>query len=194
MSLFRTARGALLITGAAAAIGLAGCGGGPANTPAGGGPGASAAGASTPAASGGGLSDASQPVATSTGGGGGGVGVCDLVTKAELEAALGLSPVVTTVVAGPPDTCDIKVDDAPTAAIVYTNAGAKTIFQVLALGADAHAVSGIGDQAFYSDETMYFVVLKGDAMISISVVDSNLTADQQAAAREAIARAAAPRM
>ena len=194
MSILHRARTALLISGIAAAITLAGCSGGPATTPAGGGPGASTGGSSTPAASNGGPSGASQPAATTTGGGGGGVGVCDLATKAELEAALGLSPVTTRLVAGPPDTCDIQVDDAPTAAIVYTTSGGGIVFHALALGADAHAVSGIGDGAFDSDETQSFVVLKGDAMIAVSVVDVNLTADQQKAAREAIGRAAAARM
>ena len=193
MSVRHTARTALLISAASAAIALAGCGGAGAS-PDGGGPGASSGSGGTPTAGVGGPGGASQPAATLTSGGGSGAGVCDLATKDELEAALGLSPVVTSVIAGPPDTCDIQVDNAPTAAIVYTLSGGAAVFQVLSLAADAHPVSGIGDKAFYSDETRYFVVLKGDRMISISVVDSNLTADQQAAAREAIARAAAPRM
>jgi len=139
--------------------------------------------------------DGASPTAQQPAGGGGGVGaVCDLVTSAELETILGLSPVVTEVIAGPPDTCDVQVDSAPTAAFVLTTTGGKMIYDLLAAGADAQKLDGIGDGAFYSADTQLVVFKKGDAMVSVAVTDVNLSDDQRIAAQKAIAAKAASRL
>jgi hypothetical protein len=138
---------------------------------------------------------AATPTAAATQAAGGGSGtVCDLVTAAELEAILGLSPVVTQVIAGPPDTCDIQVDNAPTAAMVLTTTNGKMVFDLLAAGADAQKLDGIGDGAFYSSATQLVVFKKGDAMVSVAVTDVNVTDDKRIAAQKAIAAKAASRL
>lgn len=182
------------------AVLAAACGAGTSPTPSGG------AGSATPATAGQGTSQApvgegpatqaataTPPTATSPAGGGVSA-VCDLVTAAELETILGLSPVVTEVIAGPPDTCDVQVDSAPTAAFVLTNTNGKMIYDVLAAGADAQMLDGIGDGAFYSAETQLVVFKKGDAMVSVAVTDVNMTDDQRIAAQKAIAVKAASRL
>ena len=163
------------------AIILAACGGGSNASPAGGSsteptqPGSTATAAA-------GESPSEQPAETTaatTSSGGGTAAVCDLITVAELEQILGQSSVTESVIAGPPDTCDIQVDSAPAAAIVYTPVGGKVVFDVLAAGSDAHAFSGAGDRAFYSDSTQYVIVLKGDAMLSISVIATGSQTEEQ---------------
>jgi hypothetical protein len=151
--------------------------------------------ASAPGANAGG-SEAPPPIpaASVSAGGGGAGGVCGLVTVAELQQIFGFSPITAQVIAGPPDTCDIQHNDAPTAALVYTPTGGGRVYSVLATGADAKAVSGIGDGAFYSDETKLLVVSKGDAMLSIAVYDVDLTEAQQQAIEREIGKVAAGRM
>ncbi len=101
---------------------------------------------------------------------GGGDGAC-IVTPAEIESIFGVTGVTTANVQGPPDTCDIQQDGAPLAAIALTPAGGRIVFDVLAAGADAEPVEGIGDEAFYSAETLLLVVARGDAMASIAIFD-----------------------
>jgi hypothetical protein len=119
--------------------------------------------------------------------------VCDLVTAAELEQILGVSPIVTKVVEGPPDTCDARANDVPVAALVLTPNG-KAAFQLLAAGADATAVSGIGDAAFSSSSTGFLVVLKGDTMLSIALGPSDKTEEQRLEALTQIGTTAVGRM
>ncbi len=118
----------------------------------------------------------SQPAAvasvpTSGGGGGGGGGVCDLVTIAELETIFAVTAVTTAVIAGPPDTCDIQENSAPLAGFVLTPTGGAMVFDLLAGGGDAQRVDGIGDAAFYSASTLLLAIKRGDAMLSIAVLD-----------------------
>lgn len=113
----------------------------------------------------------SAPPAASAPTTGGGGGVCDLVTTAELASIFSATGVTSTVIAGPPDTCDIQEDSAPLAAIVLNPAGGRMIFDVLAAGSDAQKIDGIGDGAFYSSSTLLLVVVRGDAMASIAVLD-----------------------
>lgn len=137
-----------------------------------------------------------EPVVTpgsSTGGGPAG-GVCDLVTAGELESILGLGSVATIVLAGPPDTCDVQVDNAPVAAFVWTTTGGRMIYDILAAGADAEPVGGIGDGAFFSAEQRLLFVLKGDATLSVAVFADSLDEDAQFEAMKKIAAAAVSRM
>lgn len=73
--------------------------------------------------------------------------------------------------AGPPDTCDIQADGAPTAAINLTKTRAKVVFDVLAGDPQSTAVSGVGDKASYIPSSDTLIVLKGDGMLSIAVFD-----------------------
>lgn len=140
---------------------------------------------------------APAPVATpggsepTTGGGG---GVCDLVTAAELESIFVVTGVTTTVVAGPPDTCDIQRDSAPLAAIVLTPSGGRVIYDILAAGEDAQMVDGLGDAAFYSSSTLLLVVARGDAMVSIAVFDDGRSEAERLDLMKQIGAIAARRM
>jgi len=132
---------------------------------------------------------------TQASGGGGSVGsVCDLVTVAELEAILGQSPVVAQDIPGPPDTCDVQVNGAPTAAWVKQPENGKMIYDVLAGGPDAQKLGGIGDGAFYSANTQLLVFKKGDVMVSVAVTDVNMADDKRLEAQKAIAAKAAGRL
>lgn len=169
MTVLRQAPAALLIL-----VAVAACGGGAAVASAPGGAGASPTPSDPTSVAPPATSGAPAPVATSaasaptTGGGG---GVCDLVTTAELESIFAVTGVTTSVVAGPPDTCDIQQDSAPLAAIVLTPSGGRMIFDILAAGSDAERVDGLGDGAFYSSSTLLLVIARGDAMASIAVFD-----------------------
>ena len=147
---------------------LAGCGGGAAGSSA---PSADPAPGAT-AGSSAEASSAPTGLATETPatGGGGTGGVCDLVTAEELAGVLGGS-VTTQVIAGPPDTCEIKVDGAPVAAMVYTTSEAAMIFDVWASSLDTDPVAGIGDKAMFATVNQLLIVLKGDRLISITVLN-----------------------
>jgi hypothetical protein len=141
--------------------------------------------------------EATDPAASTdaaAGGGGSAGGVCDLVTSAELGQALGSDGITTTLVAGPPDTCAFaSADDTPLGAMVLLTSGGGVVYQAIHQGSTITDFSGIGDQAFYSSEMQTLSVLKGDALLTISVVSA--TSDEQRRDLEkAIAAAAAPRM
>jgi len=125
---------------------------------------------------------------------GGASGVCSLVTAQELDSIFGVTGHTTQVIPGPPDTCDIQLDSAPSAAFVYTPNGGRTIFDLLAGGADAEAVGGIGNDAFYSSETLLLVIAEGDAMLSIAVLDEGRTEEERLELMKQIGMIAAGRM
>ena len=184
---------------------VAGCGasGPAASSPGGGGP-TGAAGSPTtaptePAGATGGAPEPSggavEPTnAGPTQGSGAGGGVCSLVTAAELDGIFGTSGITTTVIQGPPDTCDIQEEGAPVAAFVLTPAGGRMIFDIRAAGGDAESVGGLGDAAFYSAETMLLVIAKGDAMLSIAVYPAGVTPERHRELQDEIGAVAAGRM
>lgn len=175
---------------------IAACGGGASNASTPGGAGASpTSGASAVAVPS--TPSATAPVATPVGSEpttGGGAGVCDLVTVAELESIFAVTGVTTTVVAGPPDTCDIQRDSAPLAAIVLTPSGGRMIYDILAAGEDAQTIDGLGDQAFYSSSTLLLVVARGDAMASIAMFDDGRSEAERLDLMQQIGAIAAGRM
>lgn len=126
--------------------------------------------------------------------GGSGQGVCELVTVAELTTILGGTNITTRVIAGPPDTCDVQRDGAPVAAWVHTPQVGAQVFELLAMGADAEPLSGIGEAAFYSAETQLVAVRKGDAMLSVAVHDIEFDEAAQKARQIEIAKVAAGRL
>lgn len=134
---------------------------------------------------------ASQAPQPSTGGGPTG-SVCDLVTAAELAGIFGVANVASTVIPGPPDTCDIQADGAPLAAIVLVTDQAELVFNAYATGAEAYP--GFGDRAIYNAETQLFIVLKGDVVVSIAVFSGAASDEERLELQKAIAAVAAARM
>jgi hypothetical protein len=153
-------------------------------------PGASsAAGASqAPAAA----SVAAVPSKAPAGGGSGG-GVCTLVTTDEL-AGIYSTPVTTTVIAGPPDTCKVEAAGKQIAAWVLTTSGGKPVFDAYAGDPDATTVSGIGDKAAYSPGSQLFVILKGDTLFSMSSYDQAKTPEERLELMKKVGTIAAGRM
>lgn len=132
-------------------------------------------------------------VASATDASAGGGGVCDLATGAELAQALGRD-VQTTLVSGPPDTCGFAATDGtPLGAMVLLTSGGGAVFGAVHQGSNLTDLSGIGDRAFYSTEMQTLTVLKGDALLTISVVSAQ-TDDERRGIETAIATASAPRM
>lgn len=189
----------LTVVASVVVVAVTACGGGAgvASTPGGAGASPTAGQASAEPPS---TASASASVATPaaseppTSGGGAGGGVCDLVTPAELESIFAVTGVTTTVVAGPPDTCDIQQDSAPLAAIVLTTTGGRMIYDILAAGADAERVDGLGDDAFYSSSTLLLVIARGDAMASIAVFDDGRSEADRLDLMQQIGAIAAGRM
>lgn len=134
------------------------------------------------------------PTAQPTQGGGSSAGVCELVPAAELETILG-KPVVLSVVAGPPDTCDVQSDGAPIAAFVFME-GPSFGFAFDAWAADPSAedVPGIGDHTVYVADSELLIVQRGDRLFSVSVYDSEIATDVRVQMMKDIGRAAAGRM
>jgi hypothetical protein len=132
-------------------------------------------------------------------GGGGQAGdVCALVPADELGGILG-RPVRTTVIAGPPDTCDVQsADGAPLAAFVLTNmqgVSATFVFDAFAGSPTAEQISGIGEKAAYDPNQGALVVLKNGAVLSIAVFDDGTAgADVVLGLMKQIGSAAAGRM
>jgi hypothetical protein len=120
--------------------------------------------------------------------------VCELVTSAELSQALASDGVKTTLVTGPPDTCGFaSADGTPLGAMVLLTSGGGVVYASIHQGSSITDFSGIGDKAFYSPEMQTLSVLKGDAMLTISVVSAS-TDEQRRDMEKAIATAAASRM
>ena len=112
--------------------------------------------------------------------GGSGAGdVCALLTEDELGGILGQA-VRTTLIAGPPDTCDVQsADGAPLAAFVLTNmqgVSASMVFDAFAGTPTAEQITGIGEKAAYDPNQGALVVLKNGAVLSVAVFDDG-TAD-----------------
>jgi hypothetical protein len=173
---------------------VAACGGGGASNPTDTAPssGPTQPGASTGASDG---APTDDPAATPGDTGvGGASGVCSLVTAQELDSTIGVTGHTTQVIPGPPDTCDIQLDGAFAAAFVYTPVGGRMIFDLLAGGDDAEAVDGVGDDAFYSSDTLLLVIAKGDGMLSIAVEDEGRTEEARLELMKEIGAIAAGRM
>jgi hypothetical protein len=180
------------------ALAVVGCGGASSPAPADGSPaaptGTSGAepsqGGATPPASGG------EPSID----GGTGVGVCDLVTAAELATMFGVPAVTTEVLVGPPDTCDIEIDGAPAAAVVLMKTDramgldAAVAFAAYATASDSEPVAGIGDQAVYSESTALLIFIKGDSVVSIAAFNDQWSADERRDFQEQMASTAASRL
>ncbi len=118
---------------------------------------------------------ASAPVAPEPPPAGGGAGeVCALVTQDEHGGILG-QPVRTSVIAGPPDTCDIQsADGAPLAAFVLTKidgVSASFVFDAFAGSPTAEQIAGIGERAAYDPNQGALVVLKNGSVLSVAVFD-----------------------
>ncbi len=121
-------------------------------------------------------------------------GVCDLVTTDELSQAFGRDDITTTLSPGPPDTCGFtSTDGTGLGAIVFLTAGGSSVFDAVHQGSAITDIPGIGDKAFYSSETQTLIVLKGDAMLTVAVVNAN-TDDALRDTEKVIAGAAARRM
>jgi hypothetical protein len=128
-------------------------------------------------------------------GSGGAVGsVCDLVTVAELEKAFVVSGVQAELFVGPPDTCGFKSGDGtPLGAIVYSSDGGAPVFDAIHQGAGITDFQGIGDRAYFAPEMQMLLVLKGDALLTVTVTAADDEEQRQELAK-AIAALAAARM
>ena len=128
----------------------------------------------------------------STGGAAG--GVCELVTASELDDIFGVSGITTRVLAGPPDTCDVQLDDAPIAALTFLTTDASFVFDAFAADPSSQDLSGIGDRAIYFPTNNIVAVLVGDGMVSVSAFATDRTPEQNVELMKAIAKVAASRM
>lgn len=149
-------------------------------------PGASQAPAATSAAS-------VAGVPTQAPGGGNLAGVCSLVTTDELATILGTA-VTTRVLAGPPDTCDVQAAGAPILAFVLTTTGGGPVYGAYAADPGATTISGIGDKAAYAPSQQLLLVLKGDAVLSMSAFDPAKTPEERLEIMKKVAAIAAGRM
>lgn len=129
----------------------------------------------------------------STGGGPTG-DVCSLVTTDELEDILDVPSVTTEVLVGPPDTCDVQVDNAPVAAWVLTPEVAAFVYDAYANDTGAFDIPGIGDKAAFAPGQRLLVVMKGKALLSMSVYDQARSEDEQLELMKTIAQVAVGRM
>jgi hypothetical protein len=98
------------------------------------------------------------------------------------------------------DTCDIQSDGAPAAAFVLTRSNPSAgldvsfVFAAYETSSSWTSVSGIGDKAGFDSSQVLLVVLKGDAMVSIAVLDDSLSDDQRLDEMKRIGTIAAGRM
>jgi hypothetical protein len=173
-------------------IGCGGSGGSPAAAGSQGAPATSATSASQAPAATSVASVAGVPSASPAGGGAGG-GVCALVSTDELAGIFGV-PVTTTVVPGPPDTCTVAAAGAPLAAFVLTPTGGGAVFDAYAGDPAATTISGMGDKAAYSPAAQLLVILKGDALFSMSAYDQSKTPEQRLELMKKVGAIAAGRM
>lgn len=134
------------------------------------------------------------------GGGGGVADVCALVTNDELASILG-QPTTTEVFAGPPDTCQVgSTDGAGLAAYVLTEmsgVSASFVYDSFAGSPTATEIDGIGEKAAYDPSQGTLVVLKDDAVLTVSVFDDGSGSTDEATRLDQmkqIANAAAGRM
>lgn len=135
------------------------------------------------------------------GGGGGVVDVCALVTNDELASILGQAT-TTEVFAGPPDTCQVgSTDGAGLAAFVLSRGmggvSASFVYDSFAGSATATEVGGIGEKAAYDPSQGTLVILKNDAVLSVSVFDDGSGSTDEATRLDQMKRigsAAAGRM
>lgn len=137
------------------------------------------------------------PAATDAGSGGGATGdVCGLVTVAEMEGLFGVSGVTQQLFAGPPDTCDYQLDSAPFVAMVLSGAefGAEAVFDAMAADPASESIGGIGDRALYNAQMLSFLVQKGDALLTIQVLDESRSEEERLELMKQIGATAAGRM
>jgi hypothetical protein len=176
------------------------CGGGGATTAPGGGsetPAATDAAPATEPAPTGVATDPSMdipPAPTPGGGDPSTAEVCGLVTIAEMEQIFGVSGVTQMLFAGPPDTCDYRLNDAPFAAVVLTPFSASPIFDAMAADAASEQVDGVGDRALYNSQMLTFIVQKGDSLLAIQVLDQSRSEAECAELMKQIGATAAGRM
>lgn len=188
----------LLAAGVGLLVVVGGCGGGSGSA----GPGAAATAttaAATPIVSSDGGAAGSEapaaPVNSDPPAAGGPAGdVCALVNADELEGILGV-PVALTVIAGPPDTCDVQsTDGAPLAAFVLTNmdgVSASFVYDAFAASSTAEAISGIGEKAAYDPSQGALVTLKNAAVLSVAVFDDGSGSTDEATRLDQMKRIAA---
>jgi hypothetical protein len=116
---------------------------------------------------------AAEPAAA--GGGGGVADVCALVTNDELASVFGQAT-TTEVFVGPPDTCQVgTTDGAGLAAFVLARGmggvSASFVYDSFASSPTATEIGGIGEKAAYDSSQGALVVLKNDAVLTVSVFD-----------------------
>lgn len=119
---------------------------------------------------------------------------CGLVTVAEMEGLFGVSGVVQELFPGPPDTCDYQLDSAPFVAMTLTPDAAPFLFEAMAGDAASTMIDGIGDRALYNSQHLLLLVEKGDAILSIAILDESRTEEERAELMEQIGAIAAGRM
>ena len=135
------------------------------------------------------------------GAGGGVADVCALVTNDELASIFGQAT-TTEVFAGPPDTCQVgSTDGAGLAAFVLTRGAggvsASFVYDAFAGSPTATEIGGIGEKAAYDSSQGTLVILKNDAVLSVSVFDDGSGSTDEATRLDQMKRigsAAAVRM
>jgi hypothetical protein len=138
---------------------------------------------------------ASTVATTASAGGQTAAGVCDLVTAEELAEVFEVPSVTTSVLAGPPDNCIVESDAGdPLTAFSISFDQAKVVFDALTADPASIEVPGIGDQAFFVQNTG-LLVLKGDVLVVISISGgANLSEEEGIEAAKKIGAFAAGRM
>lgn len=120
---------------------------------------------------------------------------CELVTAADVEAALGTAP-VTPPQTDTPNQCAYSSSDRPNyVAVVVQDSQSGSSFNDLATSAKATAaVQGIGDRAFETPEGAQagsILVMKGDRLLRIDTwlpIDQKTSAGLQQLATDAVGR------
>ena len=139
--------------------------------------------------------EGTTPTEAPADGGGSAAGdVCALVTPEEMAGVFGVPAVTQELFAGPPDTCDYQVDGAPQAALVLTTTGALPVFDAMAADPGAQTIPGLGDRAVYSPSSLILLILKGDRLLTIAVLDESNDEAARLESMKAIGAIAAGRM
>lgn len=185
--------------GLAVALTLAACGGGSASPSS---PASSSAASEAPASQAatdepGGSSQA--PAETQSGGGGGGgtaVDACGLVTTDEIGGVVGESGMTIGMnTPGDVSYCIYsKADGSAYVASSWMKQGGGGSFAIWKSGAGVQDVDGIGDDAVWDPSSATLVVLKGDAIVSITAGDSTIDEAERLDWSKAIAEFAIGRM
>lgn len=138
---------------------------------------------------------ASEPPATEPPTGGGTTAdVCGLVTVAEMESLFGVSGVTQQLFAGPPDTCDYRLDSAPFVAMVLTPGVGAAVFDATAADTSSELVSGLGDRALYNSQLLVLLVQKGGSLLTLHTLDESRSEEERFELMKQIGEIAAGRM